>query len=180
MNLLVYWLYSRNIWTLFKDQSHNHCFTYDHVCYILKEETNQSEICSCKPCNKSFNTTNAYDNHMQSKKHKEVVSGKNRKPSKKSSAKAKRQTFTKSQPSSLTATKTEEVVEDDGDEAMSEDENGIFITLYSFIFSYFSFAFFLLPLLVLIFLFLFFLHFSCFLDFFFFVLFFFPRFQCQS
>lgn len=33
------------------------------------------ETCFCKPCNKSFSTTNALENHIQSKKHKEVLSG---------------------------------------------------------------------------------------------------------
>ncbi|XP_059144989.1 cytoplasmic 60S subunit biogenesis factor ZNF622-like [Physella acuta] len=33
------------------------------------------ETCFCKPCNKAFSTPNACENHLQSKKHKEVVAG---------------------------------------------------------------------------------------------------------
>ncbi|KAI8777449.1 zinc finger protein 622 isoform X1 [Biomphalaria glabrata] len=40
-----------------------------------QDTTAVQETCFCKPCNKSFSTTNALENHIQSKKHKEVLTG---------------------------------------------------------------------------------------------------------
>ncbi|XP_005090745.1 zinc finger protein 622 [Aplysia californica] len=41
-----------------------------------QESASSQETCFCKPCNKVFSTSNAYENHIQSKKHKDVLSGK--------------------------------------------------------------------------------------------------------
>uniref|UniRef100_A0A0B7A7M7 C2H2-type domain-containing protein n=1 Tax=Arion vulgaris TaxID=1028688 RepID=A0A0B7A7M7_9EUPU len=40
-----------------------------------QEKTSSHDTCFCKPCNKAFSTANTYENHVQSKKHKDVVSG---------------------------------------------------------------------------------------------------------
>lgn len=53
-----------------------------------EQDTDGEGVLLCKPCNKAFNSSNAYDNHLQSKKHKDVISGaheKKRKNKKKSS-----------------------------------------------------------------------------------------------
>ncbi|CAL1530091.1 unnamed protein product [Lymnaea stagnalis] len=57
-----------------------------------KQETDSSavhETCFCKPCNKAFSTPNALENHLQSKKHKELVSGPVKDKKKKGNKKAK-------------------------------------------------------------------------------------------
>ncbi|GFN80466.1 Zinc finger protein 622-like [Plakobranchus ocellatus] len=55
----------------------------------LQEKENQNsahseDVCLlCKPCNKAFSSSNAYNDHIQSKKHKDVLSGAHKKRQKK-------------------------------------------------------------------------------------------------
>ena len=64
-----------------------------------------------------FSTSNALENHIQSKKHKEVISGKDKKKGK---SKQKKYNVTNHQ-ATATQGKSVEVTEEKADEPMSED-----------------------------------------------------------
>ncbi|GFR72100.1 zinc finger protein 622-like [Elysia marginata] len=96
-----------------------------------QDQNNEGDgVLLCKPCNKAFNSSNAYNNHLQSKKHKDVISGtqgKKKKNNKKKSnfQRADRpvQAFTKENQED----EIEEQMEDDSDAESydSYDENVI-------------------------------------------------------
>jgi len=83
------------------------------------ESANSQESCCCKPCQKVFSSSNAYENHLQSKKHKDVLSGKEKK--KKKTKGKKQQTAQK--PQQRKVIKSTSV--DDEDETMMSDDDDV-------------------------------------------------------
>ena len=80
------------------------------------ESANSQESCCCKPCQKVFSSSNAYENHLQSKKHKDVLSGKEKK--KKKTKGKKQQTAQKPQQRKVINSTSV----DDEDETMMSDD----------------------------------------------------------
>jgi pre-60S factor REI1 len=88
-----------------------------------KEEDKQSsgDPLFCKPCNKAFSTVNAYDNHIQSKKHKDVIAGAPKQ--KKKNKKARIQTVATTSTTKPSTTKAAEEPQcEDVHETMEEDD----------------------------------------------------------
>jgi len=86
-----------------------------------QESAKSHETCFCKPCNKVFNTSNALENHIQSKKHKDVLSGKDKKDKKKGKSKQKNNHAANHQ-SPAAQGKPTELIKEVADEAMSDDD----------------------------------------------------------
>lgn len=94
-----------------------------------QESASSQESSVCKPCNKVFNTANAYENHIQSKKHKDVISGKEKRPNKSKRGKQKASSANKQIPEkekeseqNVEEPMSDEDIETDSD---SYDENSI-------------------------------------------------------
>ncbi|RUS69966.1 hypothetical protein EGW08_022274 [Elysia chlorotica] len=90
----------------------------------LQEKQDQNNIPSedvllCKPCNKAFSSSNAYDNHLQSKKHKDVISGAHEKRKKNKKKKSNPQRSQRV-PNEVIPQQSQDVEED---EEMEEDSD---------------------------------------------------------
>lgn len=90
-----------------------------------REEKISDKFLECQSCNKSFSSDNAYENHLKSKKHKEMLTkpaGKDKKPGEPGSSKRKNPSKVKPKPGYMPPLESYDEGADDSDEWEDVDE----------------------------------------------------------